>query len=96
MAAQLLPEVRSKIGGATAPLLETMTDKSIVIPRLFCFLKKAKSWVINLALGTFNYLRGRLLRLKARCRLKFKIKRRGEAEITEYQAIVILRCLQLI
>lgn len=27
LAAQLLPEVRSKSGGAIAPLLETMTDK---------------------------------------------------------------------
>ena len=50
---------------------------------------KAKSWLITLALGTFSYLKRRLLSFKAKCRIQFKMKAREKTEIMVYQALLI-------
>jgi hypothetical protein len=41
------------------------------------FFKKAISWVGGLALAIITYPKCRFLLLKVRCRLKFKIGRKG-------------------
>lgn len=56
---------------------------------------KAKSWLITMALGTFSYLKRRLLPFKAKCRIKFKMKAREKTEIIVYQALLIMNVYNL-